>query len=67
MSDKLKEIKKTVDVHLYTQSQPVTHIDYKNTYTKDGFYCIMMQDGDVYKYPSLHIFRVKEYTTKGQE
>jgi hypothetical protein len=49
-----------VDIHLYSQSNPVSHTGVRNAYTKDGLYCVMLADGSVYKYPVVHIFRVRE-------
>jgi len=49
-----------VTIHLYSQSQPVEIVDARNTYTKDGLYCVMLQDGTVHKFPYQHIFRIKE-------
>lgn len=50
-----------VEVHLYTQSEPVVIIDVRNAYQKGDLYCAMLNDGKtVYKFPLLHIFRIKE-------
>lgn len=51
-----------VRVHLLSQSQPIFHEDIKNTYTKDGMFCVL-GDGEspvVVKYPLCQIFRVTE-------
>ena len=50
-----------VEVHLYSQSTPITYSDVRNAYTKDGLYCIMdTNTGTVEKFPIMHIFRIKE-------
>ena len=52
-----------VRVHLYTQSEPVVIKDVHNAYQKGTMYCVMLRVGDeeiVYKFPTEHIFRVKE-------
>lgn len=48
-----------VEIHLYTQSHPVTIEGALNAYTKGPMYCVLT-DGAVYKFPIRHIFRVKE-------
>lgn len=50
----------TVNVHLYTQSQPVVLENVVNCYQKGDLYCILKDNGDVYKFPLIHIFRIKE-------
>lgn len=55
----------TVWVHLYSQSEPIVIDDVRNTYTKDGLYCVMAESGTVWKYPVQHIFRVREELTRG--
>lgn len=49
-----------VEVHLYTQSQPVLIENVHNAYTKGPLYCVMREDLTVYKFPLCHIFRIKE-------
>ena len=49
-----------VEVHLLSQSQPIVYERVKNSYTKDGMYCIYKEDGCVDKYPIVNIFRVTE-------
>lgn len=49
-----------VEVHLYQQAQPVIIEQVKNTYTKGPLYCVMQEDGTVYKFPVEHVFRIKE-------
>jgi hypothetical protein len=56
MSDELKY----VAVHLLHQSEPIERTDVLNTYSKDGLFCVMQDDGRVEKYPLQHIFRVTE-------
>lgn len=51
-----------IDVHMLSQSKPVTHTDVDNAYTKDGLYCIYYIGG-VLKYPMINIFRIKEYAS----
>lgn len=51
----------TVFVHLYSQSNPCTFNDVRNTYTKDGLFCVLCDDSaTVYKFPVGGIFRIKE-------
>ena len=49
-----------VEVHLYSQSLPVVHEQVRNTYIKEGLFCVMMENGRVWKFPTLHIFRIME-------
>jgi len=49
-----------VEVHLYTQSQPVVIENVRNAYTKGPLYCVWVIDGPCYKFPIEHIFRIKE-------
>lgn len=49
-----------IQVHLYSQAEPCSFTNVRNAYTKDGLYCVMCSNGDVYKFPTMHIFRVKE-------
>lgn len=49
-----------VEVHLNSQSQPVKRENVRNTYTKDGLYCVMVDDEHVLKFPVVNIFRIKE-------
>lgn len=51
-----------VEVHLLHQSQPVVIEDVRNAYSKDSFYCVMVHDGPVSKFPVEHIFRVQEFS-----
>lgn len=50
----------SVEVHLYSQSQPIAIVNVRNSYTKDGLYCVMTTNGTVYKFPLQHIFRIAE-------
>lgn len=47
-------------VHLLSQSCPIEYTGVKNTYTKDGLYCIYREDEIVVKYPLVNIFRIEE-------
>lgn len=49
-----------IEVHLLSQSKPITYKDITNAYSKDGLYCIFKSDGNVDKYPFINIFRVRE-------
>lgn len=50
-----------IKIHLLSQSQPIEYNNAKNTYTKDGMFCIYVdKNTDVDKYPMCNIFRVKE-------
>ena len=49
-----------IKVHLLSQSNPVKYTDVKNTYTKDGLYCVYKNDGTVDKFPLVNIFRITE-------
>lgn len=49
-----------VNVHLYSQSQPVVLEEVVNAYQKGDLYCVLKSDGSVYKFPLIHIFRIKE-------
>jgi hypothetical protein len=49
-----------VEVHLYSQSEPVVIEKARNAYTKDGLYCVMRDVHTVYKFPVQHVFRIKE-------
>jgi hypothetical protein len=48
-----------IEIHMLSQSQPITYSGVKNAYTKDGMYCVLIGD-EVVKYPMCNIFRVKE-------
>jgi hypothetical protein len=49
-----------IKVHLLSQSRSIEYLDVKNTYTKDGLYCLYLKDNQVHKYPLCNIFRVEE-------
>ncbi len=34
-----------IEVHLLSQSQPMRYDDVKNVYTKDGMYCMLLDNG----------------------
>ena len=48
-----------ISIHLFSQSKPIEYENVKNAYTKDGLYCIYVDDY-VDKYPCCNIFRIKE-------
>lgn len=52
--------RKQVTVHLYTQSEPVLIEDVRNTYTKGPLFCVLRHNGIVDKFPTEHIFRIRE-------
>ncbi len=49
-----------VEVHLYSQSQPIHIEGVRNCYTKDGLYCVLRHIGVADKFPVEHIFRIRE-------
>lgn len=50
-----------VSVHLKETSQVIeVSKNATNTYTKGGFYCILINNDLVHKYPIVNIFRVIE-------
>lgn len=50
-----------IEIHLYSQSQPISIKSAKNAYQKGDLYCIMSEDGKtVWKFPLQHIFRIVE-------
>ena len=49
-----------VHVHLKTQSQPIKRNDVINTYSKDGMFCVQLED-KVEKYPHICIHNVVEF------
>jgi hypothetical protein len=56
----------TVEVQVYSQSQPMVIENVENTYTKDGLFCVRIRSPKAahpvyYKFPVQHIFRIKEY------
>lgn len=50
----------TVNVHLLSQAKGIEYMNVKNTYIKNGMYCVFTEKGDVHKYPMVNIFRVVE-------
>lgn len=59
---------KTVRVHLYSQSSPVVFESVHNTYTKDGLYCVMLNDWHtVHKFPVQHIFMITEISAEEEK
>lgn len=54
----------TVEIQLYSQSQPMTIKNVENSYTKDGLFCLRIAGRPhpfYFKYPVQHIFRIEEY------
>ena len=49
-----------VEVHLLHQSKPVRITRVRNAYQKGDLYCVMTNIGDVFKFPIVHVFRIKE-------
>ena len=47
-------------VHMLFQSSPIVIREVKNTYQKGDLFCVMQEDGSVFKFPLQHIFRIKE-------
>lgn len=54
----------TVTIHLYTQSQPIIHEFVVNTYQKGDLFCVLLDDGEVQKFPLQHVFRIVERNSK---
>lgn len=51
----------TIKIHLLSQSNPIIYVNgVINAYTKDGLYCIYMDNNEVHKYPLVSIFRITE-------
>jgi hypothetical protein len=55
---------KYANVHLLEQSEPCEFSGVRNTYQKGDLFCVMLANGDVYKFPLAHIFRIKEWRTQ---
>jgi len=52
-----------VKIHLKDQSKPIEFENVRNTYTKDGMFCVMIDNGNtVDKFPTLNIHRVTEFS-----
>ena len=49
-----------VKLQLKSTSQPIEYNNALNTYTKDGFYCVYLEDETVHKFPLENIFRTVE-------
>ena len=49
-----------VHVHLLSQSQPIKRNDVINTYTKDGMFCVQLEE-KVEKYPLCNLYNVVEF------
>ncbi len=54
-----------VEVHLLSQSRPITYNNVINTYTKGDMFCLYLEGEMVHKYPSINIFRVVENYNRG--
>ena len=50
----------TIYVHLLSQSAPIVLEGVKNAYQKGDLYCVMLEPGEVHKFPICHLFRVIE-------
>ena len=50
----------TVEVHLLHQSRPIVVRRVRNTYQKGDLFCVMDSEGNVSKFPIVHVFRIKE-------
>lgn len=48
-----------VKIHLLSQSNPIIRTAL-NAYTKDGLYCLYLEDKTVKKYPLVNIFEITE-------
>lgn len=48
-----------VTIHLFSQSQPIEHLEVINTYQKGDLFCVKVKD-KVFKYVLSHIFRITE-------
>lgn len=52
-----------VELHNQQSSRPIIYADAISTYTKDGMFCILIEENGkrvVHKYPMLNIWRVVE-------
>lgn len=49
-----------ISVHLLSQSQAIEYDGCKNSYTKDGLFCVYTSENIVHKYPMVNIFRIIE-------
>ena len=52
--------RKYVRIHLDRQSSPCVIDNVKNTYQKGDLFCVMCDDGAVYKFPIVNIFLINE-------
>ena len=55
-----KKNNRTVKVHLTSQSSPVVFKNVRNAYTKDGLYCVRLEDKTVHKFPCVNIHKITE-------
>ena len=51
----------TVEVRMLLQSTPVVLTGVKDTYQRGRLFCVMCDDGSIYKFPIRNIYRVKEF------
>lgn len=49
-----------IEIHLLSQAKPKVYENAVNAYTKDGMYCVYLEDRKVHKFPMVNIFRVVE-------
>lgn len=49
-----------IKIHMLSASKPIIRKNVNNSYTKDGLYCVMLEDGTVKKYPLCNIFEITE-------
>lgn len=50
----------TVEIWCKEQSAPIIRENVKNAYTKGDLYCVMDEDGNVWKVPLANIFYIYE-------
>lgn len=50
----------TIKIHMNSQSKPIVRKNVVNSYTKDGLFCVYMEDDTVKKYPLVNIFEITE-------
>lgn len=57
----IKKENMKIEVYLLNPNKSIVYEDVKNSYIKDGMYCINKEeDGFVDKYPMINIIRVRE-------
>lgn len=50
-----------IHVHMINQALPTKRGNVVNAYTKDNLYCLLLDDGNVKKYPLCNIFEIVEF------